>query len=317
MNNSNIQNIFVIAHTDHGKTTLVESLVSNRTIKKEEDSDITTMGSLFHYDLPDSVPLPLGLDSRRFLLNLIDTPTVDIGCRLKESDDALVVVDVVEGVCVSGQAMLQLERINSVLFINKMDRLILELQLDSEDAYQTINRIVETINVSIQLGGNGSNSKQKRIIDPVVGNVAFGSGVQGWAFTLENWAALYETKLGVPKEKLLRRLWGNNFFDDVNKKWVSNRVSEDGRTLKRGFCFLIYEPLRDIILAANEKNSEKLTKQLYYININLTNAELEQTSRKELICTVMKRFLLINNCIISMVVKHLLLPSPSPHNNII
>ena len=41
------------------------------------------------------------------------------------------------------------ERIKPVLFMNKMDRALLELQLEQEDLYQTFQRIVESVNVII------------------------------------------------------------------------------------------------------------------------------------------------------------------------
>ena len=41
------------------------------------------------------------------------------------------------------------ERIKPVTFMNKMDRALLELQLEQEDLYQTFQRIVESINVII------------------------------------------------------------------------------------------------------------------------------------------------------------------------
>lgn len=41
------------------------------------------------------------------------------------------------------------ERIKPVLMMNKMDRALLELQLEPEDLYQTFQRIVESVNVII------------------------------------------------------------------------------------------------------------------------------------------------------------------------
>jgi len=41
------------------------------------------------------------------------------------------------------------ERIKPVVFMNKMDRALLELQLEAEDLYQTFQRIVENVNVII------------------------------------------------------------------------------------------------------------------------------------------------------------------------
>lgn len=57
-----------------------------------------------------------------------------------------------QGVCVQTETVLRqaiAERIKPVLFMNKMDRALLELQLDSEDLYQTFQRIVENVNVII------------------------------------------------------------------------------------------------------------------------------------------------------------------------
>lgn len=56
------------------------------------------------------------------------------------------------GVCVQTETVLRQaisERIKPVLFMNKMDRALLELQLEMEDLYQTFQRIVESVNVII------------------------------------------------------------------------------------------------------------------------------------------------------------------------
>lgn len=54
--------------------------------------------------------------------------------------------------CVQTETVLRqaiAERIKPILFMNKMDRALLELQLDSEELYQTFQRIVENVNVII------------------------------------------------------------------------------------------------------------------------------------------------------------------------
>ena len=56
------------------------------------------------------------------------------------------------GVCVQTETVLRqaiAERVKPVVFMNKMDRALLELQLDQEDLYQTFQRIVESVNVII------------------------------------------------------------------------------------------------------------------------------------------------------------------------
>lgn len=54
--------------------------------------------------------------------------------------------------CVQTETVLRqaiAERIKPVLFMNKMDRALLELQLEAEELYQTFQRIVENVNVII------------------------------------------------------------------------------------------------------------------------------------------------------------------------
>lgn len=61
-------------------------------------------------------------------------------------------VCIVPGVCVQTETVLRqaiAERIKPILFMNKMDRALLELQLDAEELYQTFQRIVENVNVII------------------------------------------------------------------------------------------------------------------------------------------------------------------------
>lgn len=56
------------------------------------------------------------------------------------------------GVCVQTETVLRqaiCERIKPVLMMNKMDRALLELQIQPEDLYQTFQRIIENINVII------------------------------------------------------------------------------------------------------------------------------------------------------------------------
>ncbi len=96
-------------------------------------------------------------DSHQFLINLIDSPghvdfSSEVTAALRVTDGALVVVDCVSGVCVQTETVLRqaiAERIKPILFMNKMDRALLELQLEQEDLYQTFQRIVESVNVII------------------------------------------------------------------------------------------------------------------------------------------------------------------------
>lgn len=57
------------------------------------------------------------------------------------------------------------ERIKPILFMNKMDRALLELQLESEELYQTFQRIVENVNVIIATYSDDSGPMGKHIFN--------------------------------------------------------------------------------------------------------------------------------------------------------
>jgi len=50
-------------------------------------------------------------------------------------------------------------------------------------------------------------------VSPDKGTVAFGSGLHGWGFNCERFAKIYASKMGVDKEKMMKRLWGDSFFN--------------------------------------------------------------------------------------------------------
>ena len=61
-------------------------------------------------------------------------------------------IHLIIGVCVQTETVLRqaiAERIKPVLLMNKMDRALLELQLEQEDLFLTFQRIVENVNVII------------------------------------------------------------------------------------------------------------------------------------------------------------------------
>lgn len=218
---------------DHGKSTLTDSLVQRAGIisaakageqrftdtrQDEQDRCITiksTAISLYAH-LPDEEDLkdiPQKVTGNEFLVNLIDSPghvdfSSEVTAALRVTDGALVVVDCVEGVCVQTETVLRQalgERIKPVVIINKVDRALLELQVEKEDLYQSFSRTIESVNVIIATYFDKALGDVQ--VYPDKGTVAFGSGLHGWAFTVRQFAVKYAKKFGVDKSKMMERLW--------------------------------------------------------------------------------------------------------------
>ena len=321
-----IRNMSVIAHVDHGKSTLTDSLIAKAGIiatknagdsrymdtrddEKERGITIKSTGVSLYFELAKK-----GVEKKvGYLFNVIDSPghvdfSSEVTAALRVTDGALVVVDAVEGVCVQTETVLRqamAEKIRPVLFINKVDRNILELQVDGEVMYNNFVKTIENVNVIV--GTYESEDMGSLEIHPSKGNVAFGSGKDCWAFTLQKFAELYSTKLKVEPEKLMTRFWGENYFDAKAKIWRTGEHDADGKNLTRAFAQFIMDPIITIARAAMSNDKVKLKSIAEKMEIYLTPEEWEYTY-KELNKCLMQRWINAADCILEMMIYHL--PSP-------
>lgn len=329
---TNVRNMSVIAHVDHGKSTLTDSLVQRAGIisaakagearftdtrKDEQERGITiksTAISLFAEMTDEDVKeIKQKTDGNSFLINLIDSPghvdfSSEVTAALRVTDGALVVVDTIEGVCVQTETVLRQalgERIKPVMVINKVDRALLELQVSKEDLYQTFARTVESANVIISTYSDEILGDSQ--VFPQRGTVAFGSGLHGWAFTVRQFATRYAKKFGVDREKMMDRLWGDHFFNPKTKKWTSKEVDADGKSLERAFNMFILDPIFRLFAAIMNFKKEETTTLLEKLEINLKGDEKELEG-KALLKIVMRKFLPAADAMLEMIIIHL--PSP-------
>jgi elongation factor 2 len=326
----------VIAHVDHGKSTLTDSLVAAAgiiAVAKAGDARITdtrpdeqqrgitiksTAISMYYHVSQALVP-DLNDKNRDFLVNLIDSPghvdfSSEVTAALRVTDGALVVVDCVEGVCVQTETVLRqalAERIRPVLMVNKVDRAIIELQMDPEEAYQGFFKTLQNVNVVIATYNDPIMGDLQ--VYPDKGTVAFGSGLMSWAFTLPQFAKMYAAKFGVEESKMTERLWGDTFFDAKGKKWVKAAdQSESGERLKRAFCQFCLDPIYQLFDAVMNEKKDKTEKMLTSLKVSLTADERDQPA-KRVLKAVMQKFLPASDALLQMIVMQL--PSPAKAQN--
>jgi len=329
----NIRNISVIAHVDHGKSTLTDSLVAaagimaveqagdarlTDTRKDEQERGITIKStgiSLYYVMSDDDLKGFAGeRNGNDYLVNLIDSPghvdfSSEVTAALRITDGALVVVDCVEGVCVQTETVLRQalsERIRPVLTVNKMDRCFLELMLDAEEAYTTYLRVIENANVLMATYQDEAMGDLQ--VYPDKCTVSFSAGLHGWAFTLSTFAKMYAAKFGVAQEKMITKLWGDNFFDPATKKWTTTQT--DSPSCKRGFNQFCYDPIKQVINLAMNDNKEKLFPMLEKLGVlSKLKADDKELMGKPLMKRVMQAWLPAAVALLEMIVYHL--PSPA------
>ena len=323
-NQNNIRNMSVIAHVDHGKSTLTDSLIAKAGIISEDKAGderytdgrpdeaergitikSTGVSLYYEYDINDNGKID------KFLINLIDSPghvdfSSEVTAALRVTDGALVVVDYVEGVCVQTETVLRQslqELIKPVLMINKCDRALFELRHNAETMYQNFLRVIENANVIISTYQNEEYMGDLQVY-PEAGTVAFGSALHGWGFTLTTFAKMYAAKFKQDKNKLIKKLWGDNYYNPKEKKWSHEPEDE---TVQRAFCSYILNPLTKLANDVSTGKKEVFQPLLKKLGIELSSEDLELQG-KYLLRKVMQKWINASEALIEMIILHL--PSP-------
>ena len=194
-----IRNFGVIAHVDHGKTTMSDSLLAHSGIiapssagtalaldymKQEQERGITIVQAnvTLHYKQKDN----------EYVINMIDTPGhIDFSGRvirsLRAIDGAVVVCDAVAGIMTQTETVTRMsleERVRPVLYINKIDRLIKELRLGPEEMQEKLASVVSNFNTLIDTYAE-PEYKEKWKVSIQDGSVTFGSAKDKWGINID------------------------------------------------------------------------------------------------------------------------------------
>jgi elongation factor 2 len=194
-----IRNLGVLAHIDHGKTTLTDSLLAGTGLLSPSVAGSARVLDYLEEEQKRGITLKTAnismlyqADQGAFVINLVDTPghvdfTGKVNRALRTIDGAVVLVDAVEEIMAQTELLLRQaleERVCPVLFINKVDRLITELRLTEAEIQKKFTRIIGVFNDLLEIYGE-SPFKERWKADPAEGNVAFGSALHKWGFTLD------------------------------------------------------------------------------------------------------------------------------------
>ncbi len=233
-----IRNIGIIAHIDHGKTTLADSFLANSgllspsIVGKARALDYLDEEQLRGITIKSAtISLLYSKDEKEYVINLVDTPGhVDFSGKvnraLRAIDGAIVVVDAVEEVMVQTETVTRQalqERVKPVLFINKVDRLINELKLTPEEIQKKLKYIVQEFNTLIELYAE-EEYKDDWKVNVASGTVVFGSALHRWALS-----SAITTKKGVK-------------FAQILEGYKENKIQELAETIP------VHEAVLDMVI---------------------------------------------------------------------
>jgi len=171
--NNNIRNITIIAHVDHGKTTMIDNLMKQSGSFRENevvDERLMDSGELEKERGITILAKPASIDWQGFRVNIIDTPghrdfAAEVERVLSMADGALLLIDSAEGVMPQTKFVLAKalkQGLKPIVIINKLDK-----------ADQRADEVLdETFDLFVSLDAN-----EEQLDFPVL----YASGRSGWA----------------------------------------------------------------------------------------------------------------------------------------
>ena len=193
-----IRNLCIAAHIDHGKTTLSDNLIAGAGMMS---SDLAGAARVLDFDEQESArgitinaasaSMVHAVDGTDYLINLIDTPGhVDFGGdvtrAMRAVDGCFILACAVEGPMPQTETVVRQalkEKVKPVLFINKVDRLINELQVTPEDMMNRFQETITKVNKLIKQFAPDEFKKEWQV-SVLDGTVAFGSAYHNWGITI-------------------------------------------------------------------------------------------------------------------------------------
>ncbi|MBI87836.1 MAG: elongation factor EF-2 [Euryarchaeota archaeon] len=193
-----IRNLAIAAHIDHGKTTLSDNLIAGAGMMSEE---LAGKSRVLDFDDQESArgitinaasaSMVHGVNDEDYLINLIDTPGhVDFGGdvtrAMRAVDGCIILTCAVEGAMPQTETVVRQalkEKVRPVLFINKVDRLINELQVTPEDMMERFQEQIKKVNDLIRAFAPDEHKSDWQV-DVSKGTVAFGSAYHNWGITV-------------------------------------------------------------------------------------------------------------------------------------
>ncbi len=213
---SKIRNIATSAHIHHGKTAFTDNLLAAAGFMSEAAAGELEKGMATwqHADEQErlmtvdsaNVSMVHDFQGNDYLINLIDTPGhIDFGGNVTRAmraiDGTVVLVCASEGIMPQTETVLKQalrERVKPVLFINKVDRLIKEMQYTPEQMQKRFVEIITEFNRLMEQIAE-TEFKQKWKVNIQDGSVCFGSARDNWALSLA-----YMQKKGVNFKDILK-----------------------------------------------------------------------------------------------------------------